>query len=306
MRVFNGRLGGLSFPPLALPEFFTRRLFWLYAVYTLLVFLVAFLFTFPHDLLIRRALHNLDRGPLPLRVQGAGLSLRKGYELVGLRLGGLDEGQVPLLELSRVWARPLWSEWIKGNFFSASIGGELYGGHMQGSLTYRDTGINGVIAWRNLQLLRYRTLQTQLEEGQVGGQIGGNLTFELRGTAFQQGQASGELFLEDLRLERAKINGWPVPDLHLKQLKAKVRVTPGKVELTDIAATGDLMIQGSGFITLREPYGESLLNLRLTVAPGAQTSDTVKAVLALLPKPSSGKPDAPVTITGTLSRPKIR
>ncbi|GBD25719.1 hypothetical protein HRbin30_01043 [bacterium HR30] len=306
MRALQNGFRGLPLPPLTLPEFLTRRLFWLYTAYTLVVFLVALLFTFPHDLLIKRALQNLDRGPLPLRVQSAGLSPLKGYQLVGLRIGGLDEGQPPLLEFSSVWARPLWTEWIKGNFYAASLGAELYGGQMRGHLAYRDTGLVGVVAWQNLQLLRYRTLQIQLEEGQVGGQVGGSLSFELRGTAFQQGQANGEIVVDDLRLERAKINGWPVPDVRFKQVKSKFRVTPGKVDLTELAANGDLVIQGSGSITLREPYGESLLNLRLTVAPGPQTSDTIKAVLALLPKPSGGKPDAPVTVTGTLAHPKIR
>lgn len=306
MQTLKSRLSSFSFPPITLPELFTRRLFWLYTGYTIIVFLVSLVFTFPHDLLIRRALQNLDRGPLPLRVQSAGVSPRKGYQLQGLRIGGLDDGQPPLLEFSSLWARPLWSEWFRGNFYAASLGAELYGGHMQGNLIYRDMGLNGAVVWQSVQLGRYRGLQMQLEEGQITGNVQGNLTFELRGAAFQQGQANGELAVEELRVEKARISGWPVPDLHFKQLKSKFRVTPGKVDLTEIAATGDLLIQGSGSVTLREPYGESLVNLRLTVAPGPQASDTIKAVLALLPKPAGGKPDAPVTVTGTLSHPKIR
>ncbi|MCX8071512.1 MAG: type II secretion system protein GspN [Candidatus Binatia bacterium] len=300
------RFWPIPLPQLGIPEFLTRKLFWLYAGYTFVVFLIALAFTFPHDLLIRRALHSLDRGPLPLRVQGAGLSVWKGYQLTGLRIGGAEDGRPPLLELSSVWARPLWSEWARGNVYAAKIGAELYGGLLDGALQYREAGLNGVLTWQRVQLGRYRALQSQLEEGQITGAVAGNIAFELRGTAFQQGQANGELVVDNLRLSQAKISGWPVPDLEFKQVKSKIRVSPGKVELTDISASGDLIIQGSGQITLREPYGESLLNLRLTVAPGTSASDTVKAVLALLPKPAGGKPDAPVTVSGTLAHPKIR
>ncbi|GIW42999.1 MAG: hypothetical protein KatS3mg077_0281 [Candidatus Binatia bacterium] len=306
MRVPQLRFSGLSLPQLSLPEFLASRLFWAYAAYTLVAFLVALAFTFPHDLAVRRVLRNVDRGPFPLRVQSAGLSPWKGYELVGLRIGGVEEGRPPLLEVSNLWGRPLWSEWIKGNFYSANIGAELYGGQMYGVLSFRNTGLTGALTWEKLQLGRYRTLQSQLEEGQILGQVHGNIAFELRGAAFQQGQASGELTVDNLRLENVKVSGWPIPSVEVKQLKSKFRVSPGKIDLSDIATSGDLIVQGSGQISLREPYGESLLNLRLTVAPGPQASDTVKAVLALLPKPAPGKPDAPVTVTGTLAHPRIR
>lgn len=306
MRIPQVRLPNLSFGVFAFPEFLSNRLFWAYCGYTLVVFFVALVFTFPHDLLIQHALRNLDRGPLALRVQSAGVSPLRGYELAGFRLGGEEEGQPPLLEFTSVWARPLWSEWIKGNFYAAVLGAELYGGHMAGTLAYRNTGLSGNLTWQQLQLARYRTLQAQLEEGQILGQVSGNVAFELRGAAFQQGQATGELTVDGLRLDRAKINGWPVPDIHLKQVKSKFRVSPGRIDLSDLATAGDLVVQGSGQIVLREPYGESALNLRLTVAPGPQASDTIKAVLALLPKPTGGKPDAPVTVSGTLAHPRVR
>ncbi len=300
------RFPSIPFPQWTLPEFLGSRLFWAYTVYTFVAFVVALIFVFPHDLVVQHALRKVDRGPLALRVQNAGLAPLKGYELTGVRIGGTEEGQPPLLEITSLWARPLWTEWIKGNFTAAGIGAELYGGRIHGGISYREASISGTLQWEQLQLHRYRTLLAQLEEGQLYGSVSGTISFELRGNAFQQGQATGELNIDNLRLEKVKMNGWPVPDVSLKQVKSKFRVSPGKIDVTDLAASGDLIVQGSGQITLREPYGESGLNLRLTVAPGPQASEMVKAVLALLPKPAGGKPDAPVTITGTLAHPRIR
>jgi type II secretion system protein N len=289
-----------------LPDFLFERSTWLYTLYTVFVFLVALAITFPHDLLVQRAVRQLDRGPFALHVSGAGVDPLRGYFVNGVRIGAGEGGTPPLLEVSTMWARPNFREWLRGNFYAAVVGAELYGGILRGNVTYQELSLAGTVTWNGLQLARYRTLQSQLEDGQISGQVSGELTFEMRGQRFQQGQANGEVALDALTLQDVKISGWPIPNLSLKQLKTKLKVSPGKIELTDLSASGDLSIQGGGQITLREPFGESTLNLRLTVAPSPQTSDTLRAALALLPKPAGGKPDSPVTISGTILRPRLR
>ncbi len=288
------------------PDFLLRRSTWLYLSYTFAVFLIALVVTFPHDLLIQRAVRHLDRGPLALHVNGAGVSLLRGYCVSGVRLGNSDGNRPPLLEISTVWARPSIREWLRGNFYAAAVGAELYGGALQGSVLYQDVGLSGAVEWHGLQLGRYRTLQSQLEEGQITGVVSGDLAFEIRGQNFQQGQANGEIVIESAALQDVKLGGWPIPNVQLKQIKAKIKVVPGRIELADLVATGDLSVQGGGQITVREPFGESALNLRLTIAPTPQTPDTLKAALALLPRPAGGKPDSPITIAGTLLKPKLR
>jgi type II secretion system protein N len=289
---------------LAVPGFLTSRMTWLYVSYTLILFLVCLLITFPHDLVIRRVLGSLDRGPLGLSFSGAGLAA-KGYEVAGLKIGG-DEGSIPLLETSKLWVRPSVSELVRGNPYAVSISGELYGGSITGRVGYKNGGVAGTVEWKGLDLGRYRTLTAQLDEGEIAGKVSGSVTFEARGQSFQQGQANGSVVVDRAALVKAKINGWPIPDLHLTQTKTNFKVAGGRLELDDLVATGDVNLQGSGQIVIKDPFGESVLNLRATIAATPQTPDAIKAALALIPRPAGSKPDAPLTLTGTLSRPRLR
>lgn len=290
----------------SLSDLLPSRTMWLYVGYTAAVFCIALAVTFPHDLLVRRAVKQLDRGPFALQVAGAGISPLRGYYVTGLQIGGGEDGYPPLIEISTLSARPALRQWLRGNFYSAVVGADLYGGHLSGEVTYQQADLVGQFAWQGLQLGRYRTLQMQLEEGQILGLLSGQMSFELRGQHFQQGQASGEIAIDSLALQQMKVSGWPIPDVQLRQVRSKFKVMPGKVELTELAATGDLSIQGGGQITLKEPFGESNLNLRVTIAPTPQSSETLKAALALLPRPAGGKPDSPITISGTVRRPRLR
>jgi len=270
------------------------------------LFLVFLLVTFPHEMVLRRLVNHLNRGPLGLSFGTAGIAPLKGYELGGFRIGGDEEGQTPVLETSKVWIRPQFGELLRGNPYAMSITSELYGGTLEGSVAYKDGGIAGTLEWKDLNIGRYRALTSQLEEGEIAGRLSGNVTFDARGQNFQQGQANGDIELNGAALTKAKINGWPIPDLQLKQTRAKFKVSGGRLDLTDLTSSGDVSLQGSGQILLKEPVGESSLNLRATITATPQTPDVLKAAIALIPRPQGSKPDAPVTITGTLSRPRLR
>lgn len=304
MRMPQLRMPAIPSFGFALPAFLTSRMTWLYVGYTLVLFLIFLLITFPHDLMIRRVLATLDRGPLGLDFATAGLA-PKGYEVAGLKIGG-DDGSVPVLETSKLWVRPALRELLSGNPYAASISGELYGGSVGGRIAYQDGGVAGTVEWKDLDLTRYRTLSAQLDEGEIAGKVSGSVTFDVRGQSFQQGQASGDVVVDRAALTKAKINGWPIPDLHLTQTKTNFKVAGGRLELNDLVATGDVSLQGSGQIVLKDPVGESVLNLRATITATPQTPDAIKAALALIPRPAGSKPDSPLTVTGTLSRPRLR
>ena len=60
-------------------------------------------------------------------------------------------------------------------------------------------------------------------------------------------------------------------------------------------------------MALRDPIGDSVLNLKLTAQPGANSPDEVKNLLLLLPPlPKNAKPDTPRVISGTLKFPRVR
>jgi type II secretion system protein N len=160
--------------------------------------------------------------------------------------------------------------------------------------------------WKDLNLGRYRTLTALLDEGQLGGRVSGYFNFEGHGAKLEASQGTGELALEGVALTAAKVSGFPVPDLHLRQTKLKFVVRGGRLELQEFQATGDVDVQGSGNVVLREPLQESILNLRATIQQSLATPDLVKTLVGLIPRAPGSKPDAPIVITGTLGRPHVR
>jgi len=296
----------IRIPALPIPEFLGNRMTWIYLAYTTVLFLVCLVLTFPHELLLRRAVESVNRGPMGLDVGSAGLSF-KGYEVSGLRIAPRDQDAgAPVLETSHVWLRPTFGQIIRGNPYAATISAELYGGTLDGEVQYKDGGISGSIAWKDLSLNKYRALTAQIPEGQLVGKVSGTMDFEARGNNLAQGQASGELAIDGAALTQAKISGFSIPDIHLRQTKTKYKATGGRLELQDFSSTGDVSLQGSGQIMIKDPVGESVLNLRVTLAATPQTPDAIKGALALLPHQPGAKADAPVNITGTLSHPRLR
>src|SRR5262249_14097875 len=120
------------------------------------------------------------------------------------------------------------------------------------------------------------------------------------------GQLTADIVLDAAALSGAKVQGFTVPDLHFRQTKLKLAVRGGRLEIQEFNAAGDVNIQGSGHIVLRDPLPTSTLNLRATFEPSRATPDALKAAVALIPRPPGAKPDAPLNITGTLGAPKLR
>ncbi len=279
----------------------------LYLGYTSLLFLVFLLLKFPHDLLVRRALSNFSQGPVAVDFADVNFAWIEGYQLSSMRIGpAAADGEAPYLECSRLWIRPAFGALVRGNPYDLLLHAELYGGSAQGEIRMQPGALEGTLQWKDLNLGRYRTLTALLDEGQLAGRLSGSASFESHGARLDSGQGSGEFTLEGAALTAAKISGFPVPDLHLRQTKFKFTVRGGRLEIQDFQATGDVDIQGSGNVTLREPVSESILNLRTTIQQSLATPDAIKTLVALIPRPPGAKPDAPVMISGTLGRPHVR
>ncbi len=306
MRLPQLRLPRLQLSLESLGNFGGRRTI-LYLGYTAVLFLVFLLFTFPHDLLVRRALSNLSQGPVAVDFADVSFAWLEGYELSSLRIGPTAaDGQAPYLECSRLWIRPALGALVRGNPYDVLLHAELYGGSARGEIRMQQGSLEGTVQWKDLNLGRYRTLMALLDEGQLAGRLSGSASFESHGPRLETGQGSGEFALDGAALTAAKISGFPVPDFHLRQTKFKFTVRAGRLEIQDFQATGDVDVQGSGNVTLREPLAESVLNLRATVQQSLATPDAIKTLVALIPRPPGAKPDAPVMISGTLGRPHVR
>lgn len=288
-----GRLGG--------------RTTWLYIGYTSVLFVGCLLYTFPYQQLVDRVLSSVNTGPVTVDVKAVSFAWFRGWELTGLRLGpAAADGDAPLIEFSRIWVRPSIKALFRGNPYDVVMSAELYGGTLQGEAGLTEGNIAGVVQLQELKIGRYHTLTSLLDEGQIDGRVSGQLSLEARAGNLNSGQLTGELVVDGAALTAAKVQGFTVPDIHLRQTKLKFIVHGGRLEVQDLNIAGDVNVQGSGYIVLRDPPQNSVLNLRTTFETTLATPDAIKAAIALIPRPAGAKPDAPVNISGTLGAPKFR
>ena len=280
----------------------------LYAVYTLVLFVLFLVLTFPHDLVVRRALTALSDGPVEVQFDTVHLAWFGGYELEGLKVqpDTVPDGTAPYLECSRFLVRPSLAALLRGNPYAMVVRADMYGGRVDGEMALSRGTFAGSLRWSDLRVDRYRAVLALLDEGQVGGRVSGAFDFEARGPNFSTGQGSGELTIDGAALTGVKMNGFGVPDIALRQTRATFKVNNGRLDIQDFTASGDLTVQGAGQVVFRDPPVESTLNLRATFSTTPTTPDALKGALALIPRAPGAKPDAPVTITGTLLRPRFR
>jgi type II secretion system protein N len=278
----------------------------LYVSYTLVLFLGFLLFTFPHEQLVKRALKDsVNRGPVEVDFKSLNLGY-DGYEIAGAYVAPAANEHAPYLEFSRLWVRPSLAALVRGNPYDFLISADLYGGVANGELKVAAGGLTGTLMLHGVDIGRYRTVTSLLDEGQLTGKLSGQFAFEVRGANFGAGQGNGEMSIDGASITGAKVNGFPVPDIKLRQVRAKFQVRTGHVEIQELQTAGDITAQGSGQISLRDPVQDSVLNLRATIVTGLETPDTIKALVALIPRAPGAKPDAPITITGTFAAPRVR
>lgn len=278
----------------------------LYVGYTFTLFLGFLLITFPHEQLVKRALKNsLNRAPIEVDFKSLNLGY-DGYEIAGAYVAPATGEQTPYLEFSHLWVRPSLAALVRGNPYDFLISADLYGGEARGELNAAAGALTGSLKLRGVDIGRYRTVTSLLEEGQLSGKLSGQISFETRANNLGAGQATGDLSLDAASITGAKVNGFSIPDVKLRQVRAKFQVRTGHIEIQELQTAGDVTAQGSGQIALRDPVQDSVLNLRATIVTGLETPDAIKALVALIPRQPGAKPDAPITITGTLASPRAR
>ena len=278
----------------------------LYSGFTSVLFLLFLLVTFPHELVVRRAL-SAAHGPAVIDFTGVRFAWLNGYEIDGVQIASASaDGQAPYIECNRLWVRPALGALLRGNLYDFLLHADLYGGAATGEVSITGASMAGTMQWKDLSLSRYRGLTALLDEGQLAGRVSGAMNFEGRAPNLNPGQGTGELFVDGAALTGAKVGGFPVPDLRLRQTKAKFAVREGRLEVQEFQATGDIDVQASGNIVFRDPPEESMLNLRVTIQQSLATPDAVKTLVGLIPRPAGSKPDAPIMLTGTIARPHVR
>lgn len=280
----------------------------LYTLYTFVLFAIFLVANFPHDVVVKRALRELDRGAIVPSVERARFAWFNGYELQGVKLVARprDPSTPPLLESPSLYVRPGLDGLMRGRLSSLYLSGSLYGGEADAQWSYEGGMNRATLKLDDVQLGRYLYLRSLLDEGQLAGRLSGVLSAEGRG-AIGNGRAAGELSIEQGAITGAKIKGFGVPDLHFERVSLKFALQSSRLEVQELRADGDeVKLSGEGQIVLRQPLDDSVLNLRLNVDPGPNSPDAVRGLIGLIPRPKNARLDAPITVTGTLKHPRFR
>jgi type II secretion system protein N len=296
-----------SFSLGALGDVFSRTML-LYVVYSVVLFAVFLVATFPYEIVVARALALVESSAVDVDFKEAKFAWHRGLALTGVRLSSpTAEPAAAYVDLDTLWIRPVLSELISGNPYALALQADLYGGEAQGTLNMKGNVLAGTISLNGVSLGRVTTLAQMLEEGRLAGRIFADLSFEAAGANIDGGQASGNIRLEKGSLEKAKISGFGVPDLHFETSQLAFALGGGRLEIEQFDASGEeLNVSASGQVSLRNPLDTSVLNLKATVLPGRNPPDAIRGLISMIPKPRDAKPDTPLRISGTVSKPRFR
>ena len=82
-------------------------------------------------------------------------------------------------------------------------------------------------------------------------------------------RAAGDLQLDDASVTDAKFNQFPLPPLHFKTADARFGLQGGRLDVQELKADGqEITLDASGQVAMREPFADSVLNLKVALAPG--------------------------------------
>lgn len=281
--------------------------FVLYGVYTVLLFVVFFAATFPHELVLRRVLEPAATAPVGIEIRGVRLGWTLAYTIDELRLfrRGADPA-LPLLTATHVRAAPSLLGLLRGRPFPLSIRADVYGGTLDATadLTPDTFAVRAALA--KVDVGRYAGLRLFME-GTLQGRVDG--TVELAGAALKPTATAGriDLRIAELGLEGGKAQGIVVPDLHFPEVRLAGAIKAGRLEVGELLARGrEVNVQGSGNLLLSHPLAASLVNLDIVASPAAEIPDNLRMALSLIPGEPTATGDRHIRLTGTIAQPRLK
>ncbi len=288
-------------------EDFPARRFLLYALYTIVLFLLFLVINFPYRVLVDGLVNDVNLAPAEVSVHDASLVMTRGLELRGLTVRRPDWSRLPILEVPRAYLWPGLAGVLQGRLSKADIKGDLYSGKLKARWTGGDDLQRSIVQIEDLQVARYGPLQELFEEGQIFGLLSGYVELEGPAGDVDKMRAEGELYLDRAGSEGLVLASIPMLDLAFLETKAVFTFQGGRLEIQEFSSTGpDVEISGSGQIGVRAPFDQSVLDLKVTIQPAADARPEVKGLVSLIPRKKGARADAPISITGTLSKPRVR
>jgi type II secretion system protein N len=279
-----------------------------YAAFTLAVFLVALLYTLPHDLIARRALERATAGvPLAIAFRGVDFAFPNGYRFDGLAVTANDFPDAHL-DLDSMTVRASLPAVLTGRP-AADFSGELFGGELRGSAAESGPGAAIELHVEDLDLSRATTalLPTLVvPPARIAGRA--DIDLELTGDGRTTRSSAGEIrfAIRNLSLSRLAIQGIILPDLTFTASTGSARLAATRLEGVALHGEGpELELDLSGDVLLREPLEQSVLNLELRIETAANAQPAVRMATGFLPARPAGQPRR-WAVRGTLARPTVK
>ncbi len=278
-----------------------------YGLYTLVLFLVALAATFPHDLLLQRALRRATLGTrVTVASEGGTLGWSLAYGIDALRIRRSDGDGEALLQVEDVDLSPSLLGLLRGSPYPVGVGLSLYGGTLRATIDPRPASFRVAATLADVDLARYTGLRPMVE-GAIRGRLQGTLDVDGAGRGPAAAGGTVALSLPGLVLEGVKVNGITVPDLRFGDVHLAGALKNGRLEIGELVALGDeLTVRGDGSVLVRTPLPASVLGLDLVVTPTERASDGLRMMVSMLPGSKADGGARRIAVGGTLGRPTVR
>lgn len=275
-----------------------------YAAFSATVFLLALLYTLPHDLIARRAIDRATmHAPVDIEFREASFAFPNGYHFQGLRLSARERPDLPLL-LEELTLRALLLRLLFGER-AVAFRGSLFGGELTGDAVARGAGAAVELAIQDLDLGR-ASPSFLAPPARITGRASLGLVLSGDGVTIRSAEGEARLSVRGLRLEKLQAHGITLPNLSFEELDGQARIRAARLEVEELRARGpELGFRLSGDILLREPLEQSVLNLELAIDVPPEAPPAVKMATALLPPKPTSQP-ARWSLRGTPARPSIK
>jgi type II secretion system protein N len=303
MKPDQARAPGRFAPPVAFVR--THAALLGYALFTLVVFVVALLWSLPHGLIVRHALDAALAGaPVEVSFRSIALAPPNGYTLSEVRVTPAGKSD-PLAVLREVTVRLPLAALLTADFRHAAFSGQAYGGDFSGQVRVAEGKIAAALEARSIHL-EPALMPFVPAPGRVEGEAALSLHLSGDGRTTQSSQGEVSLKVRDLKLDQVSVRGFRLPDLAFPTVDAAAQIYGARLQVKDTRATGnDLDFSASGDVLLREPVQQSVLNLRMTIDVPPTAQPALRIATGLLPRRAPG--EAPVyTLKGTIAAPVLR
>ncbi len=279
----------------------------LYGLFTAVVFALCLIATFPHELLVNRALRSATgQSAFQIETGTSRLGWTLAYGIDSLRVRLRDGESEPLLLAEAVRFSPSRFGLLFGNPYPLGFGAALYGGTLRGVVDPRPASFRVDATLEGVDLSRYTGARPWLD-GRLRGRLEGTVALDGAGRGPAAAGGTVALRIPGLTLESAKIRGITVPDLHFADVHLNGTVKNARLEVSELVADGqEIGLRGEGNVLLRDPIDASVLSLALTITPAAGAPDGLKLAINMIPGSSGEGGARRVSVVGTLGRPMVR